>query len=366
LFLESLTLRNFRNYTDEEFSFSKGKNLILGSNGAGKSNLLEAIYVLSTSKSFRQAVDGKLMRWGCDGYHVRGVFESADGRYMIDILLKDNRKQLLINNTPEERISNIIGHVYCVLFYFDDILLVAGPPRVKRGFLDLILSTVDPLYFDNLRRYLTAVKQKSCYLRDADRIDPKLLLSWDEQLAQFGGYIVYKRCELIGFINGFLECSVKERYREGPLFRLRYQTAVTYGEGEHTVRELRDSFARELELRSEREVRYSQCLVGPHRDDISFMDENHDIRYFGSVGEARLSAIFLKLAQAAFYKEMKGVVPILLMDDILLELDSRNMEMVLNLLDSNSQIFITTTEREKLPEILTCDTVFHIKEGRSR
>ena len=364
MFLESIFLYNFRNYDEQKISFSRGKNLVLGDNGAGKSNLLEAVYVLSTSKSFRQAADSKLTRWGCEGYHVKGMFSSPRGRYAIDIVVQKDRKRLLINGTQEDRISNIIGYVYCVVFYFDDILLVTGPPRVKRAYLDLILSTVDPLYFDNLRRYLTVVKQKSCYLRDAVRVDRELLLSWNEQLVQSGGYIVDKRYGLVEFINNFLEGRVRDVYRTEPLFSLSYRTKVLNGEGRQSVDSIRKSFAEKLEGYRERETRFAQCLVGPHRDDLSFMDETHDVRYFGSIGEARLSAIFLKLAQAYFYTSEKGVVPILLMDDILLELDRRNMEMVIELLDKESQTFITTTERAKLSEILSYDTVFHIDSGK--
>ena len=364
MFLESIILRNFRNYEEEELFFSQGKNLILGENGAGKSNLLEAVYVLSTSKSFRQAADRKLTRWGCSGYHVKGVFSSSGERYVIDIVLGDEKKRLLINGTPEDRISNIIGHVYSVIFYFDDILLVTGPPPVKRGFLDLVLSTVDPLYFDHLRRYLTVVKQKARYLRDTDRVDPHLLSVWNDQLTRSGGYIVDKRTGLVRFINDFLDGSVKKVFGEELMFGLRYMTTVPYEEGEQTADRIIESFAQKLESYREKEIHSAQCLVGPHRDDLSFMDSNHDVRYFGSVGEARLSTIFLKLAQASFYTHAKGVVPILLMDDILLELDRRNMEMVIELMDKESQTFITTTERAKLPEILSCDTVFHIREGK--
>ena len=364
MFLESIFLRNFRNYAEQEISFSRGKNLVLGDNGAGKSNLLEAVYVLSTSKSFRQAADSKLTRWGCEGYHVKGMFSSPRGRYTIDIIVQNDRKRLLVNGTQEDRISNIIGYVYCVVFYFDDILLVTGPPRVKRGFLDLVLSTVDPLYFDNLRRYLNVVKQKTCYLKNAALVDRDLLLSWNEQLVQSGGYIVDKRYGFVEFINDFLEGRVRDVYRTEALFSLCYRTKVSSGERQQSVDSIKKSFAEMLEGYTEREIRFAQCLVGPHRDDLTFMDENHDVRYFGSIGEARLSAIFLKLAQAYFYTSTKGVVPILLMDDILLELDKRNMEMVIELFDKESQTFVTTTERAKLPEILSYDTVFHIDRGK--
>ena len=136
MYIESLFLENFRNYREVNIPFSKGTNLILGSNGEGKSNLIEAIYMLSTSKSFRSASDKKIRRVGTDGYIVRGHFSKDGGEYRIGIEYSPDKKNLSINGTLEPRISNIIGCVYCVLFFFEDIYLVTGPPYLRRGFLD--------------------------------------------------------------------------------------------------------------------------------------------------------------------------------------------------------------------------------------
>jgi len=364
LFLESITLSDFRNYKKSDIRFSHRHNLILGENGAGKSNLLEAIYVLSTSNSFRQARDSKLVRWGSEGFRVQGVFSSHRGRYTVEIVLEGDRKRLFVNGSPEERVSNVIGYVYCVVFYFEDILLVTGPPRVKRGFLDLVLSTVDPLYFDSLRRYLAVVRHKARYLKDSITVDLNLLLSLNEQLVQFGGYLVDKRYELVMFINRYIQEAVKQLYPEGPFLELKYSTNILTEEERQKGACTGEMFSQALERYKRREIQTGQCLAGPHRDDLSFMDENHDVRYFGSIGEARLAAILLKLAQASFYTDSRGIVPILLMDDIMLELDTRNTERVIGLVDPDSQTLITTTERSKLPEIFRCDTVFTIVDGR--
>jgi DNA replication and repair protein RecF len=364
LFLESITLSDFRNYKKSDISFSHRHNLLLGQNGAGKSNLLEAIYVLSTSKSFRQAQDSKLIRWGTGGFMVRGVFSSTRGTYTVEIALQSDRKRLFVNGTPEERVSNVIGYVYCVVFYFDDILLVKGPPGVKRGFLDLVLSTVDPLYFDNLRRYLAVVRHKARYLKNSMPVDRHLLLSLNEQLIQYGGYLVDKRHELVLFFNRYIQEAVKKVYADGPFMELKYSTNIAGERERQKGADTGDLFSQALERYGGQEIKAAQCLAGPHRDDLSFMDENHDVRYFGSIGEARIAAILLKLAQASFYTNSKGVVPILLMDDIMLELDARNAERVIGLIDPQSQTLITTTERSKLPEILQCDSVFTIMDGR--
>ncbi|MBN2322092.1 MAG: DNA replication and repair protein RecF [Spirochaetes bacterium] len=362
--LESITLSDFRNYKRSDIRFSGGRNLLLGKNGAGKSNLLEAVYVLSTSKSFRQAKDSKLVRWDTDGFMVRGVFSSTRGKYTVEVACGREGKKLFVNGTPEERVSNVIGYVYCVIFYFDDILLVKGPPASKRSFLDLVLSTTDPLYFDNLRRYLSVVRHKAKYLKDSTTVDRNLLLSLNEQLVQFGGYLVDKRSELVLFINRYIQEAAKKVYPGGPFLELKYHTNIA-GEGKiaggaSTV----DLFVHALERCGRQEIITAQCIAGPHRDDISFMDENHDVRHFGSIGEARLAAILLKLGQASFYTNSRGVVPILLMDDIMLELDMRNTERVIRLVDPQSQTLITTTEKSKLPEIFQYDSVFTIIDGR--
>jgi DNA replication and repair protein RecF len=361
LYLESLYLQNFRNYREISIPFSKGTNLILGSNGEGKSNLIEAIYMLSTSKSFRSAPDKKIKRAGTDGYIVVGQFSNNESGYRIGIEYSDDKKHLEINGTAEQKISNIIGCVYCVLYFFEDIYLVTGPPYLRRSFLDLTLSTVDPLYFRRLRVYLNIIKQKNRYLKDNTIIDRALLSVWDDQLVENGSYLVEKRLSLINFINGYIERSVKEIKDLLYPFRVHYKSNILPDRYPEDVSEIKDRFSEELEKKVEKEINARQSICGPHRDDFIFTDDKFEIRYFGSVGEARLSSIILKQSQAAYYSEIKSVVPILLIDDILLELDLKNMEKVLHLIDKKWQRIITTTERIKLPEIFSCERVFNIK-----
>ncbi len=364
MYIESLYLENFRNYREINIPFSKGTNLILGNNGEGKSNLIEAIYMLSTSKSFRSAPDKKIRRFGTDGYIVSGQFSNDGGEYRIGIEYSLDKKHLSINGTIEPKISNIIGCAYCVLYFFEDIYLVTGPPYLRRGFLDLTLSTVDPLYFKSLRIYLNIIKQKNRYLKDNRTVDRDLLAVWGDQLAENGSYLVEKRLSLINFINTFIDRALNEIKDLMFPFRVYYKSNVLPDKNPEDISEIKDKFRDELGKKIEKEINTRQSLCGPHRDEFTFTDDKFEIRYFGSVGEARLSSIILKQAQAAYYSETKDVVPILLIDDILLELDLKNMEKVLHLIDKNWQRIITTTERTKLPEIFSCDRVFNIiKKG---
>lgn len=132
--MESLYLKNFRNYGEINISFSPGTNLILGDNGEGKSNLIEAIYMLSTSKSFRSSSDKKISQWGADRYNVIGQFLNEQNSFEISIEYSEEKKHLLINGSPQKKVSNIIGYVYCVLYFFEDIYLITGPPQLRREF----------------------------------------------------------------------------------------------------------------------------------------------------------------------------------------------------------------------------------------
>ena len=367
--IDALFLKNFRNYEETTLPFSPGVNLILGVNGAGKSNIIEAVYMLSTSKSFRKASDRRLLRWGAEEYAIRGVFSSQSGgaahqgRLEIELGYSGEAKTLSIGGAPENRISSIIGRAYAVLYFFEDVYLVSGPPAMRRSYLDLVLSTVDPLYMDALQRYLAVLRQKNRYLYECVRLDDDLIDVWNEQLAEYGGYVLHKRLFLVDFINVFLESTSggKEGF-EIPC-RVLYRSSVRNPDGMRSAQELRDCFRDELTRKRERETVLRRALYGPHRDDFSFSDGRREVRHFASIGEARLSSIVLKLAQAKFYGKIRNVVPILLFDDIFLELDEKNLRKVILLLGEESQKIITTTEKEKLPEIFRCERVFHVEQG---
>ncbi len=365
MYLNSLYLNDFRNYKELAVHFYSGTNLILGPNGEGKSNIIEAVYMLSTSKSFRDAQDQHITRWGQNGYRVRGEFSSDDRTYEIGLEYTGSNKVLSVNGTHERKISNIIGYIYCVLFIFDDIYLINGPPLTRRNYLDLILSTSDPLYFRVLRNYLTVVKHKNRYLKEAGEIDWNLVFTWNEQLVESGSYLIQQRWLILEFINAYLERTVGERNDLFFPFRLKYKSNVVDETGMRDREEIRELFSKKLKKGRVAEVKARTALYGPHRDDFLFTDRAFAVRHFGSVGEARLSTILLKLAQSEFFKQKKSVIPILLIDDILLELDMKNMEKVLSFFDTDSQKIITTTEKKKLPEIFSSDRVFTIgKNGQ--
>jgi DNA replication and repair protein RecF len=320
--------------------------------------------MLSTSKSFRNAKDQKIVQWKKDGYGVRGKFSSDHREYEIGLEYSGDKKILSINGNQEKQISNIVGLVYCVLYYLEDIYLITGPPVLRRNFLNLVLATADPIYFKNLKLYLNVIRHKSRYLKDNVNIDKNLLSTWNDQIIAYGSYLIHKRYQFIDFINSFIEISLDTVQNLVFPFRLCYRSNIMNFENSPDLNEIKVWFEKKLNQDAKTEIKMESAIYGPHRDDFIFTDNTFEVRYFGSVGEARLSSIILKLAQADYYVKTKNEVPIHLIDDILLELDMKNMEKVLNLLNRGDQKIITTTERAKLPEIFSCDRVFHVtKKG---
>lgn len=343
--------------------FSRGRNLVLGKNGFGKTNLLEAIYMLSTSKSFRNLSDQKIKRWGTSGYIIRGDFNTEKGSYELTLEYDGEKKKFYVNRVAGQKLTNIIGYVYTVLFSFDDILLVTGPPIFRRHYLDLILSTVDPQYFSSLRMYIQVLKHKNRYLAETSNIDFNLLETLNDQMVMSGSYLIEKRSLFAEYLSDFME-EVSERIGQfTSSLRLLYRTNIFHDRNyELSFPVVEKLYREELERKKETELKLNQALIGPHRDDIAFYDSNSEIRFFGSIGEARLISILLRLAQSSFYREARGCTPILLVDDILLELDQKNREKVLELFGIENQMILTTTERRRVPEIFSRDRVFYIVE----
>jgi DNA replication and repair protein RecF len=373
LVIKRLYLRNFRNYTETELLFSPGYNLVEGRNGRGKSNLVEAVFLLSTSRSYRSDPDRQLVRWGEDGYLVRGLFDREGEEYELGLAFDGKNKQLYVNGNREERVSSIIGYVFSVLFSQEDSFLIKGPPSRRRGFLDLVLSTVDPLYFARLRTYLKLVRHKNSVLRTgAPRAD--VLEVWNEQLAENGSAIMCRRRRFLAFAD----CTVRElaaRLGCSGGARLSYTPSVPFppeqpsaqqppSSGEGGEDDLKQSFLEELRRREARELRLGQAVVGPHRDDFSLVLEGVDLHAFGSAGQARMGSILLRMTQEAYYRKTKGISSILILDDVLPELDGKNRERVLGLIEPGSQLIVTATARNQVPERIPVDRVLCLDEER--
>ncbi|HWY78851.1 MAG TPA: DNA replication and repair protein RecF [Candidatus Sulfotelmatobacter sp.] len=333
--LKQVSLQHFRSYSKAHFSFDQQLTVIVGPNASGKSNLVEAISLLSLGKSFRTSKDKQLIAFGATVAYVSGDITDET---KLEVMLSDMpeqmlKKKYLVNGIPKRR-DGLIGILPIVLFTPQDLTLVAGQPGDKRRFLDEVLEQTDPQYASSLQFYSKALRQRNAlleFMQKSGRRDEERFEYWDNLLIINGKVLTEKREALIDYIN----------HREKKLFpyKLVYDASL---------------MSRERLLQyKDAEVGAGMTLVGPQRDDIIIQSphpvskELEDVKYFCSRGQQRLVTLELKNAQIAYFKEQLQVQPLLILDDIFSELDSEHITHVLQL-TYDFQTIITTTHKEFL------------------
>lgn len=317
MILHTLLLQTFRNHKAARWNFSPEVTLISGPNTAGKTNILEAVMMCATGKSFRADSDKETIQW--KGNIARVVLTLEETK--LEVVITPTSKKYTVNGVSR-RLVDFAGNVRAVFFWPEHLELVTDSPSLRRKYLDSVLVQVDREYRRNLQSYERGLRQRNRLL---DRINEGVaqrhqLVFWDQLLIKSGGYITEKRNDFITFIN-----SQKSDYH------LTYDKSVI-------------SQAR-LSQYAQEEVSAKATLVGPHRDDFFVTKNNLALSKYGSRGEQRLAVLQLKLSELLFIEKATGEKPILLLDDIFSELDQTHKRMVLDLL-GNQQTIITSAENE--------------------
>lgn len=330
--LADLTLQQFRSYPKRTIPFTTETTLIVGANTAGKTNILEAISVMATGKSFRAGSDSEMIRWGAEVARVTCHALNKDEKTKLEVMLttgfvqgqKAPSKKYLVNGIPRRQID-FVGNLRAVLFWPEHLELVTDSPSIRRKYLDSVLVQTDREYRRNLISYERGIRQRNKLLeriREGEASRSQLLF-WDQLVIKAGGYITDKRQELIAFINNFQFSNSN--------FQIVYDKSV--------ISETR------LEQYKDAEVGAAVTLVGPHRDDFVVLKSERDLSKYGSRGEQRLAILWLKLAELAYIEKEAGERPLLLLDDIFSELDIEHRELVLDLL-GKQQTILTSAEDE--------------------
>lgn len=330
--INALSLQHFRSYTQHTFSFHPLLTVIIGPNTVGKSNLIEAMYLLSTGKSFRAEKDIQMVKFGTELGRVKGKI--GEDTLEVVIMNKDEAavrmfsKRFLVNDVPRRRID-FAGRLPTVLFTPSDLDIIIMSPSLRRNFLDDILEQVDREYRLSLQTYVKAIRQRNALLekvRETGNRFEKQFEYWDELLIKHGSLITKKREELVAFFNAFTKELI--------------QLEVIY---DHSIiSEARLAHYRDAEIAS------ANTLVGPHRDDfmvrIQVGKTAHDVKQFGSRGQQRLVVLQLKLLQLTFMEQMLGERPLLLLDDIFSELDETHISLVQEVIHKQQTVLTTTHE----------------------
>jgi DNA replication and repair protein RecF len=393
--LAHLRLRDFRNYPRLDADFAPGFHLLLGDNAQGKTNILEAVYLMATLRSFRGVGGAQMIRHGQKGYFVGGTVvggtipsislaspkggegrgEEAEisqiqnpspppspgygatsqpspraggeretkilashGEREVKIYWSARERKLALDGQPVKRLGDYLGVLRAVVFCTEDVQLVKGAARARRRFLDLLLAQTQPGYLPLLQRYLRAVRARNALLKHSrpGGTDEATLDSFSRELVELGNHLIRMRTELAPKFSPLARLAYRRISNDAEELRIEYQPSV------------KKDFAVELAQSRNRERTYRSTLVGPHRDDLQMLLNEKSVAQFGSEGQKRTLAIALKMAQAEYLAGIHGSAPVLLIDDVMGELDVKRRSGFLPLLEqarkTSGQVFMTATE----------------------
>ena len=355
MIIESLELKNYRNYRELKLPLHPGSNLLYGDNAQGKTNILEALYLCAATKSHRGSKDRELIRFGEEEAHIRLNLTKNDVPYRIDMHLKKERaKGIAVNGVPIRRASELFGTLNVVLFSPEDLSIVKNGPSDRRRFCDMELCQLDRSYVHSLVNYNKALLQRNRLLKDLS-FEPELagtLEIWDSQLIRYGSELIRAREAFIEMLDPLTSAIHGEITSGKEKMRVSYEKNISVPDYEAAMKR---AGAADRKLKT--------TTVGPHRDDIGFFVNEMDLRKFGSQGQQRTGALSLKLSEIELMKRASGDWPVLLLDDVLSELDTERQRHLLNAI-SRTQTVLTSTGMENLMEgHFRIDRKFRIMEG---
>lgn len=368
MYLKKLQLNNYRNYESVQQNFLPQINIFIGLNAQGKTNLLEAIYYLSTGKSYRPVRDFQLIKWQNDFFSLYGEVENKVGITNIEIKFKHLQppsKEIKINGLKIEKYADLWGCLTTVLFAPEDLDFIKGSPSERRKLLDHDISQVSPSYYIMLQKHQRLLHQRNHLLKRTEnrkKIENELEV-WDQQYLQVSAEIILKRLEVLEKII--------------PLTRLMHRR-LTNGQENLEIKyllnrkselkknsPLTEILQQERDIYRQEEIYRGMTLWGPHRDDLAVTLNGHDLKSFGSQGQHRTAVLAIKLAELEFIKAETGEYPVLLLDDVLSELDIKRREHLLKTVQEKAiQCFITTTEDLKELFCMEATKNFVINQGK--
>lgn len=355
MIVKRVELSNFRNYELLKLDLDKKTNILYGKNAQGKTNVLESIYVCSTTKSHRSNKDAELIKLDCDEAHIKLFIEKNNREQRIDIHLRRNKtKGIAINGIPIKKASELFGVFNVVIFSPEDLDIIKKGPAERRKFIDMELCQLDKIYVYNLTNYNKIIIQRNKLLKDI-YFRPELkqtLEVWDNQLAEYGSKIIERREKFIKEINNIM----KPIHRE--LTGGVEDINIIYNKNCES-----EDLLKTLEENRERDIKYKSTSIGPHKDDILFFHEDKNIRIYGSQGQQRTVALSLKLAEIELVKTLINDLPVLLLDDVLSELDSDRQNHLLKSLDNIQTVITCTGLDEFIENRFKINKVFQVTEG---
>lgn len=344
--LQKYRCQNFRNLKDCDLDSFGHTNLIYGLNGSGKSNFLESLFLLSYAQAMRPVPLAELVQWHKSYFFVAGIFQGAS----VECGFHPGKKVLKYN---EDRItaSRLPALNPIVAFLPQDIDIITGEPQLRRQFLDQSIMLSDPAYLECLRNYNRSLRQRNAQIKQ----DVRQTAIWNPELIKWGSMVIDKRLRFIRSLNRELQ-SIYERLYDEKII-LRYLNTFKI------EKDIAGSYARALEGSKKLESIRGHTLVGPHRDNFIIEQSEKSSRVFASQGQTRALSLALKLGTLLYTHRSQGLNPLILLDDVLLEIDQKRREIFLDILHKDYPVFFTSTARNSIVEHLEPDASFQVSEG---
>ncbi|MCF0243118.1 MAG: DNA replication/repair protein RecF [Treponema sp.] len=358
----TVSLYNFRNLKNTRIDLAAREVYFVGENGQGKSNLLEALYYSAYGISFRTHTDSHIVRHGEKDFSVTALFNKGDSdTQQVRIIFENNKKRIEKNGKKINDRKELINTIPCILFCHDDMRFATGDPEDKRFFIDQSLTLYDSTYIDDLRNYKKILKSRNTILKEKKF---ELLDIYDQQLVNFGLIIQSKRKKAIFYFNQIFG-KLYEDITGISNLKISYEPSwKEIQEGLATRTPLFEDVMNHLKERQELDKTMETTMSGPHRDKINFILDNKLFMQSASTGQARLVSLILRVAQAVFYTRTTGLKPVLLMDDVLLELDPAKRTKLTALLPEYDQLFCTFLPGEPYENYMKETTkIFDIEKG---
>jgi len=322
---------SFRCLREIDFRPGAEINLVRGKNAQGKTSLLEAILFAATSKSHRTTIESDLAKSGSEEFHIKIDVQRAQREVVLETHWWKGQKRIKVNGVAQKRLSELLGKVSVVLFAPEDIALIKGGSALRRRFLDMALSQLDPAYLSALQNYREVLRQRNELLR-APRPDPDQLDVWDVPLAREGEVLIVRRAEFVADLSR-LAAEAYGRIAAGEILALAYAPDVPGGALAETLRAKRDA-----------DLRRRMTVHGPHRDDVEIAIAASPARSHASQGQQKSAALALRLAEMGYAHARTGELPVLLLDEVLAELDAQRAAQLFDAIPAGAQCFVTTTD----------------------
>lgn len=355
MYIESVQLKNFRNYESLELEFDQGTNIFYGDNAQGKTNILESLYLCGTTKSHKGSKDREIIRFEEEDAHIRMMAKRNELSYKIDMHLRKNKaKGVAINGLPIRKAAELFGVVNFVFFSPEDLNIIKNGPGERRRFLDLELCQLDKIYLTDLASYNHIVNQRNKLLKDI-YFQPGLkdtLDIWDMQLIEYGKRIIEKRTRFVEELNEIIKGIHHNLTGGAEELEVVYEPSCGSEELETM-----------LQANREKDMRMKMTSAGPHRDDLCVKANDIDIRKYGSQGQQRTSALSLKLSEIYIVKKKIKDTPILLLDDVLSELDSSRQNYLLESIHDIQTMITCTGLDDFISHQFHINKVFHVVKG---